>query len=221
MIQIHVISGLAALAVVATSLGCRAQAPPQPAWPAADGDIILHQSTSRQSAAISAATGSPWTHIGMVFEHEGSWQVLEAVEPVRWTPLQQWVERGRNRDIVVVRLANSSGLPEGWQENLETAATAYLGRHYDLLFDWSDDTIYCSELVYKAYETATGLGVAEQVHFANLNMSDPMVQALVEERAGAGFDATAPVVTPDAFLTSPQLAVVYSTDPTFFAVTQE
>lgn len=183
-------------------------------WPAVAGDIILHQSTSRQATAVSAATGSRYTHMGLVFEHDGQWQVLEAVEPVRWTPLAAWIDRGRNDQIVVVRLVDTASLPPGWRSSLQTAATSYLGRPYDLLFGWSDDAIYCSELVYKAYETATGLQIAAQVTFADLQMDEPAVQALLRQRDASDFDLTAPVVTPDAFLTSPLLEVVFSTDPT-------
>lgn len=49
----------------------------------AEGDIVLHRSRSAQSAALRAATGSPYTHVGLVFWRAGVPQVLEAVEPVR------------------------------------------------------------------------------------------------------------------------------------------
>ena len=63
------------------------------------GDVVFHRSRSAQSRIIQQVTSSPWTHVGVVFEREGALQVLEAVQPVRWTPLEDWVRRGRGGDL--------------------------------------------------------------------------------------------------------------------------
>ena len=52
-----------------------------------EGDIIFHASTSSQSALIRLLTRSPYTHCGLVMRHKGRWLVLEAVQPVKLTPL--------------------------------------------------------------------------------------------------------------------------------------
>ena len=48
------------------------------------GDLITQTSKSRQSRFIRAATGSPYTHIGMIVNKEGKQQVIEAVEPEKF-----------------------------------------------------------------------------------------------------------------------------------------
>ena len=36
---------------------------------------------------------------------------------------------------------------------------SFRGRPYDLTFEWSDERIYCSELVWKIYERALGIEI--------------------------------------------------------------
>lgn len=40
-----------------------------------------------QSQAIQLATHSPYSHCGIQYRQHGKWQVFEAVQPVRLTPL--------------------------------------------------------------------------------------------------------------------------------------
>lgn len=51
-----------------------------------DGDIVFQESISRQSAAIQLATKSRYSHMGMIFKHGNEFLVLEAVQPVQFTP---------------------------------------------------------------------------------------------------------------------------------------
>ncbi len=60
-----------------------------------NGDFIFQQSTSRQSQAIREATGSDWTHVGLLFEEDGTWMVFEAGASVKWTPLADFKTRGK------------------------------------------------------------------------------------------------------------------------------
>jgi len=55
------------------------------------GDIIFQSSKSGQSLAVQLATHSRYSHVGMIIKHEGSLQVIEAVQPVMITPLKQWI----------------------------------------------------------------------------------------------------------------------------------
>ena len=59
-----------------------------------DGDLIFHTSQSAQSRAIQLATHSAWSHCGIVYKHGATWQVFEAVQPVKLTSLAEWVARG-------------------------------------------------------------------------------------------------------------------------------
>lgn len=181
----------------------------------AEGDIVLHRSRSAQSAALRAATGSPYTHVGLVFWRAGVPQVLEAVEPVRWTALADWLARGEAGEVVVLRLRDARHRAPAARQALRTAAEAYLGRPYDPLFQWDDARIYCSELVYKAHWTALGIAVGEKVALRAFPLSDPEVQALIQARSHGQLDLDAPVVAPASLLTDPDLGIVYSTDPLY------
>ena len=69
-----------------------------------DGDIIFHTSKSAQSIAIQKATNSKYSHMGIIFNRDGSPYVYEAVKTVRYTPLKKWIARGEDGHYVVKRL---------------------------------------------------------------------------------------------------------------------
>src|SRR5689334_18853796 len=73
-----------------------------------DGDIIFRSSQSSQSEAIQRATGSPYSHMGVVLFRAGAAYVFEAESRVRYTPLAAWIARGRGRHFVVKRLVARS-----------------------------------------------------------------------------------------------------------------
>ena len=67
-------------------------------------DIVFSGSTLGQGAAIVAATGSPYTHCGVVFEKDGHLMVLEAVQPLGVTTLEKFMSRGRHQNFTARRL---------------------------------------------------------------------------------------------------------------------
>jgi hypothetical protein len=136
---------------------------------------------------------------------------------VKWTPLAEWVGRGAGQEVVLMRLADPSPLADGGADKLQAAATRYLGRHYDTLFQWTDDRIYCSELVYKAYQAALGLQIGAVQRMGSFDLASPAVRKLIEARTQGRIDEHEPVVAPSSLLTDPDLVVVYSSDPTLRA----
>jgi len=178
-----------------------------------DGDLVFHQSQSSQSAAIRAVTGSNYTHVGMVFTHEGSMQVIEAVEPVKWTPIDDWISRGAGGIFLVYRLRDTEVLNSETVGGLKQAAESYIGDHYDLLFEWSDDKSYCSELVYKAYKSAVQLELGNLVPLSSLDLSSAVAQELIERRVQGNLDLDQVLVTPASMLQDSDLTLVYSNDP--------
>ena len=58
-------------------------------WVPRTGDIVFQESTSSQSTAIAAATGSRWTHVGVVFIEGGEARVFEGVQPVGSSSLER------------------------------------------------------------------------------------------------------------------------------------
>lgn len=118
-----------------------------------DGDLIFQTSQSTQSRAIQLATHSPYSHCRLLYKTSGEWQVFEAVQPVKLTPLARWVARGQGEHFVVKRLRDArTALTPAALSRLRAAGQPLLGRPYDLAFNWSDKQIYCSELIWKVYD---------------------------------------------------------------------
>lgn len=189
---------------------------PQPTLPLAstalmDGDLIFQTSRSSQSLAVQRATGSAYSHMGMVVVQGGQPQVLEAVATVRTTPLAQWVARGVGGHHVVKRLRNApEQLNPAAVQRLRQAAFAMAGRPYDLVFGWSDDHIYCSELVWKAYDRALGVQIGALQRVRDFKLTDPAVRAKLRERYGDAVPLDEPVISPVAMFNSPLLMTVLS-----------
>ena len=94
------------------------------------GDIIF-QSLPRNAVvdAIEGATGSPYSHCGIVVRNRTGLHVLEALGTVHETPLKLWVGRGRGRAFDVFRFkpVYRNCIPEFIE-----AAQKYRGRPYDI-----------------------------------------------------------------------------------------
>jgi hypothetical protein len=175
-----------------------------------DGDIIFHTSKSAQSEALQRAMHSPYSHMGIIFIQEGKPVVLEAVGPVKYTPAQDWIDRGVGAKYAVKRLADAETVltPEA-VARLRDSAESYLGLPYDSTFEWSDDKIYCSELVWKAYERTLGIELGDLETLSDFDLTDPLVQAKFHERFGDTFPADEPVISPRAIFASPALETLY------------
>jgi hypothetical protein len=174
-----------------------------------EGDILFHTSRSAQSQAIQRATGSRYSHMGVVLYRSGRPCVFEAIATVRCTPLERWIARGAQGHFVVRRLRSSATLltPEA-RARLHTTADRFAGRPYDLAFEWSDQRIYCSELVWKLYERALGVRIGELQRLRDFKLSDPMVRAKMHERYGEHVPLDEPAISPAAMFASPLLETV-------------
>ena len=171
-----------------------------------DGDIIFHTSRSAQSAAIQRATHSPYSHVGVVIHRNGKPFVFEAIATVRYTPLDNWIARGDGGRFVVRRLAR--GLTPEQTARLRDAARQFEGKPYDLYFEWSDERIYCSELVWKMYQQALGVRLGELQKLREFDLSDAVVQAKMRERYGSRVPLDEPVISPGAQFDSSLLTTI-------------
>lgn len=123
-----------------------------------DGDIIFHTSCSGQSKYIQMGTLSRYSHCGIICFIEGKPYVYEAVQPVRITPLDEWIARGKNGRFVVKRLRDAGEImTSDALSKMKKEARKFKGKDYDVMFSWSDTEIYCSELVWKIYDKALGV----------------------------------------------------------------
>jgi len=173
------------------------------------GDIIFHVSRSAQSKAIQLATRSPYSHIGIVESGADGWVVLEAVEPVKRTPIGEWIARGVDGRFVVKRLKDASErLTPDAAIRLRTAGARFIGKHYDAAFGWSDDRIYCSELVYKVYHEVFNIEVGPIQRLREFDLGNPVVKRKLVERYGQRIPLDEPVVSPAGIFDSPTLTTV-------------
>jgi hypothetical protein len=185
-----------------------------PAWSGAlpalrDGDVAFHTSRSAQSVAIQSATHSPYSHMGMVVFRGGKPFVLEAISTVRETPLREWLARGAGGHYVVKRLRDADTVLDAEAaRRLVAAASSFVGRAYDLTFEWSDDRVYCSELVWKAYHEALGIDLGELTELRAFDLTDPRVRSRMRERYGDRVPLGEKVISPAAVFASPRLVVV-------------
>lgn len=174
-----------------------------------EGDIIFQTSNSGQSKAIQLATHSVYSHCGMLLKQDKKLVVLEAVQPVKITPLVEWIERGDYQFFVVKRLKNAKSILT--QEKLlalKQEGSKLLGKNYDLTFEWSDEKIYCSELVWKTYQRATGLEVGKLQQLKDFDLSHEYVKKIVKERYGNKIPFQETVISPQAIFESDLLETV-------------
>ena len=117
-------------------------------------------------AAIEGITHSPYSHCGVVLQKNEEWYVIEAAALVTTTPLEEWIDRGRHNQYAAFRLKPEYDLKI---TRFIEALHGYVGRPYDMQYDFDDEAIYCSELIYKGFRDATGENLGQLVRLGDLN----------------------------------------------------
>lgn len=118
-----------------------------------NGDIIFQSlKPSPLVIAIEGVTESSFSHCGIVFSEGNEFYVCEAFGSVEVTPLKEFLKRGREEGFAVYRLQkqHQKHIP-----SIINAAKSFLGHPYDVRYRMDDEKIYCSELIYKAWLTAS------------------------------------------------------------------
>lgn len=176
-----------------------------------NGDIIFQTSLSSQSQAIQLATNSKYSHCGIVFKEGNKFYVFEAIQPVKRTPLAQWIARGKDAQYVVKRLKNADQVltPEALRK-MKQVGNQFRGKNYDLTFEWSDNKIYCSELVWKMYQRATGIEVGKLEKLSSFDLTAEAVKKKMKERYGNNIPMNETVISPAAIFDSGLLITVQS-----------
>lgn len=170
-----------------------------------DGDIVFQSlPSSRLSRAIEGATRSRFSHCGIVAREDGRWVVYEAYRGVGPTPLAEWLSRGQEGGFVVYRLKESHRIHI---PAMLSATRSYLGRPYDVRYRWDDEKIYCSELVFKAYEEASGESLGRRVRLGDLKWKP--FTATIEHYEGGPPPLEREMITPRDLAKASQLEEVY------------
>ncbi len=169
------------------------------------GDLVFETSSSAQSGGIQWATGSRWSHVGIVEVSPHGTSIIEALGKVSRTPWRAWKRRaGRNGGFLVLR---PRGLSSAQRAGAVEQAKALLGRRYDPRFGWDDDRIYCSELVVKAYERGAGISLGRRERLGDLRLLG--IERAMERRWGGAVPRDLVLVTPASIAEDARLAPVY------------
>lgn len=174
-----------------------------------NGDLIFQTSLSDQSKAIQLATRSKYSHMGIVYKEGSEYFVYEAVQPVKLTPLNEWIRRGEKGHYVVKRLKNAEKVltPEVL-EAMRISGEKFLQKDYDIYFEWSDEKLYCSELVWKIYKQATGIEIGQLQQLREFDLTNEIVKQTMKERYGDQIPLDELVISPGAMFESEELVEV-------------
>ena len=176
-----------------------------------EGDLIFQTSLSRQSQAIQLATKSKYSHCGLIYKDGKDYYVFEAVQPVKRTQLDKWIARGKDGKYVIKRLKNADQvLTPATLAKMKQIGDKFKGKNYDLTFEWSDNKIYCSELIWKIYQRATGLEIGKLEKLSVFDLTNEAVKQKMKERYGDKIPMNEIVISPVAIFDSELLKTVKS-----------
>lgn len=174
-----------------------------------NGDLIFQTSLSGQSKAIQLATKSKYSHCGLIFKDGNDFYVFEAVQPVKRTPLDEWIARGQEGKYVIKRIKNADQvLTPATLAKMKKVGDSFNGKNYDLTFEWSDDKIYCSELIWKIYQRATGIEIGKLEKLRDFDLTNEAVKKKMKERYGDKIPTEEIVISPAAIFDSKLLTTV-------------
>lgn len=177
--------------------------------PLQTGDLIFQTSESAQSKAIQLATHSPYSHCGIIFKYDQDYFVYEASSKVRELALDRWIAQGKDQTYVVKRLKEAANIltPENVKK-LHKAKDTFYQKDYDQYFNWSNDEIYCSELIWKMYRDALGIEIGKLQLLKEFDFKDPEARKLLKQRYGDTVPYNDTVISPVSIFNSDILTEV-------------
>lgn len=147
----------------------------------------------------------------MIYKDGNDFYVFEAVQPVKRTPLDEWIARGQEGKYVIKRLKNADQiLNNSTLQKMKDVGEQLKGKNYDLTFEWSDDKIYCSELIWKIYQRSTGIEIGKLQKLSDFDLTNESVKKIMEERYGDKIPSEETVISPIAIFESNYLMTVKS-----------
>ena len=170
-----------------------------------EGDILFQSLPKGDlTNAIEGVSQSEWSHCGLLVRREGQWQVAEAIIDVRYTPLWQWLIRGRWSRVASYRPVKTEGVTA---DAIVTGVEAYLDLPYDYRYAPGEDEIYCSELVHLVYRNQCGQSLGTWETLGSLNWQPH--EAFIREMEGGDLPLDRKMVTPVALTRDPQLEKIH------------
>ncbi|MCD4783006.1 MAG: hypothetical protein K8T10_04150 [Candidatus Eremiobacteraeota bacterium] len=170
-----------------------------------DGDIIFQEISGELGGEISAITGSPINHCGLIFFKEGELLVLEAADQVKLTPLKEWIFNGVDKKIALLRykMANDNLI-----STVLIEAEKFRGNPYDYQYSMDDENIYCSELVYKAYKNGAGVKLCPLKKLRDLDYKGH--EEFIKKLTNGKLPLDREIITPVDIYKSEKLYVIYN-----------
>jgi uncharacterized protein YycO len=80
--------------------------------------------------------------------------------------------------------------------------------NFDIYLEWSDDNIYCSELVWKMYKEAMGIEIGTLQELKEFDLTSDVVKNKMRERYGTNIPYNEKVISPAAIFKSDRLIVL-------------
>lgn len=170
-----------------------------------DGDIIFQEISGEFGERISAITGSPINHCGIIFFREDEVFVLEAADRVKFTPLKEWILNGVDKKIALLRYKKAN---DDLIATVLIQAKKFRGHPYDYQYSMDDEKIYCSELVYKAYKDGAGIQLCPLRKLKDLDYRghEEFIKKLMNGKLPLDLE----IVTPVDIYQSEKLDVIYN-----------
>ena len=174
------------------------------------GDVIFQDFSSGLSTPIKLITQSDYSHVGVVVMVNGEPKIYEAVQPVRLADVDDWINRNTKGKYVVKRHKKADSLfTKEKITQIEAFYKKHLNKNYDIKFAWSDDDMYCSELVWKMYKEVFDVEIGKQQLLEDLDASHPAVKAKLKELFGNDIPWKETVVSPQSLYEYEQLTTVF------------
>lgn len=167
-----------------------------------NGDLVFIQNPSGQGKAIQLATGSKYTHVGIVFFEMGKPMVYHAVEPVSVNTLDEFIKMSSDGKCSIKRLKDTTLLNPTAINTMLKEARSKLGTHYDIGFNWSDKELYCSEFVWKLYYHALKVEIGAPRPLKAFNLTHPVVKQIMEQRYGKTIPYEEKMISPGDMFSS-------------------
>lgn len=147
--------------------------------PLQNGDIVFQTTWNDQTLAIALASHSSYIHTGIVADNGGGkYTVIEVAQQVTETPLKTWVQRGVLKRFSIYRYKNIAPQQAG---RIVATARHSLGTPYDYYFSAGKEALYCSEMVYMAYNES-GVEMNGMEKIGDLSINNRFAKSLIQER---------------------------------------
>jgi uncharacterized protein YycO len=149
--------------------------------------------------------------MGIIYldEANAEYFVYEASSVVKLTPLNDWINDGLDGKYVVKRINNSDEiLTDEALVKMKDIGGKFKGKSYDRYFGWSDEKLYCSELVWKIYKDALNIELGELERLSDFDLTSKQVQNQLNERYKGNIPYDELVISPVQIFNSEKLITV-------------